>query len=264
MSSSKPQPNTPENSAPKHSAKHSARASRIAAAARWAVLAASALCLLLTGCTATTTGHPAAAADLGRWQPPAILPQHLPDLLLSEHDVNAAAHTTGMAVRTPIPHMWHDEDTISNPACLDTYFPAEANAYQGSHWTAMQGQILDDATTPGSARHALIQALISFRDADSAQQFFGQAKTRWSGCANHSLTVVLHSHAPVTWNFGELRATDTTLTNTQTQASGAGFTCQRALGLANNVIIDTLWCGYDTTSQASDIVDKTTGAISQA
>ncbi|OJZ66808.1 hypothetical protein BRW65_26690 [Mycobacterium paraffinicum] len=260
MSASRPPAKTPENSAPKHSI----RTSRLTATGRWAILAATALCLLLTGCTATTTGRPAAAADLGRWQPPAILPQHLPDLLLSENDINSAAHTTGMAVRTPITHMWHDEDTISNPACLDTYFPAEANAYQGTNWTAMQGQILDDATTPGSARHALVQALISFRDADSAQQFFSQAKTRWSGCANHSLTVVLHSHAPVTWNFGELRATDTTLTNTQTQASGEGFTCQRALGLANNVIVDTLWCGFDTTSQASDIVAKTTGAISQA
>lgn len=264
MNAPSPHQITPTNVTGKQSTKHSARGSRRTAIARWVVLAGIALCLLLTGCTATTTGHPAAAPDLGRWQPAPILPTQMAGLLLSEHDINATAHTTDMAVRTPITRMWHDEDTISNPACLDAYFPAEANAYEGSNWTNLQAQILDDATAPHSARHALIQALISLRDADSAQQFFNQAKARWSGCANHSLTVVLRSHAPVIWNFAELQATDTTLAITQTQADGEGFTCQRALGLANNLIIDTLWCGFDTTSQASDIVTKTTAAISQA
>jgi hypothetical protein len=45
VSASEPPPRTPENSAPKHSA----RASRPTAAVRWAPLGATALCLLLTG-----------------------------------------------------------------------------------------------------------------------------------------------------------------------------------------------------------------------
>ena len=236
---------------------------RFAATVRGAILAAVALTLLLTGCTATTTGHPAAAPDLGHWQPPVILPQNLADLLLNENDVNTIGHTTAMAVRRPVLRMWHDEDVVSNPDCLGTYSPAEAAAYQGSNWTALQGQILDDAA-PVAPEHALVQVLIGFRDADSAQQFFSQAKTRWSGCANRSITVTPPGHAPVTWDLGEPQATDTTLATMQTQPGGRGPTCQRAIGLANNVIIDTLWCGFDTTSQASDIVSKTTATISQA
>lgn len=241
------------------------RALRRTATIRWAVLAVAAPVLLLTGCTATATatGHPAAAPDLGRWQPPAVLAQHLPDLLLNENDVNTLAHTTAMVVRKPISRMWHDEDIVSNPSCLDTYSPAEAEVYDGSNWTAVQGQILNDAE-PGPPEHALIQALIAFRDAESAQQFFTQAKTRWSGCANQSITVTPPEHAPITWNLGQPQITDTTLATTQTQSPGRGPTCQRALGMANNVVIDTLWCGYDTTTQASDIVAKTTTAISQA
>ncbi|OBG95254.1 hypothetical protein A5697_02205 [Mycobacterium sp. E3251] len=230
---------------------------------RWAILAAVASALSLSGCTATTTGHPAAAPDLGRWQPPAILPQHLADLLLKEDDVNAIAHTTGMTVRKPVTRMWHDDEMVSNPGCLDTYAPAEATAYQGSNWTAVQGQILDDATAV-AREHALLQVLVGFRDADSAQQFFGKSKTSWSGCANRSITVTPPGHAPTTWGLGELQATDTSLAIVQTQPSGRGPICQRAIGLVNNVVIDTLWCGFDTTSQASDIVAKTSAAISQA
>lgn len=230
---------------------------------RCTILTAVALALLLTGCTTTNPGHPGAAPDLGRWQPPAILPQHLADLLLNENDVNAVAHTTAMAVRKPLSRMWHDEETISNPSCLDIYSPAEAAVYQGSNWTAMQGQILDDAA-PVAPEHALMQALIGFRDADSAQQFFSQAKTRWSGCANQSITISAPGHAPITWKLGEPQITDTTLATTQTQPAGHAATCERAMGLANNVIVDALWCGLDTTTQASDIVAKTTNAISHA
>lgn len=240
------------------------RTPRLTAAGRWVILSAATLGLLLTGCTATTTGHPAAAHDLGRWQPPAILPQHLADLLLKENDVNTIAHTTAMAVRKPISRMWHDEEMVSNPSCLDIYQPAEAAVYQGSNWTALQGQILDDAA-PIAPEHALMQALIGFRDADSARQFFRQAKTRWSGCANQSITVTAPGHAPITWNLGQPQITDTTMATTQTQPGGRGATCQRAMGMTNNVIIDAIWCGVDgTTTQASDIVAKTTSVISQA
>lgn len=246
-----------------HTQDTGARRPRFAPTARGALLAGVALALLLTGCTATTTGHPAAAPDLGRWQPPAILPQHLGDLLLTESDVNTIGHTTAMAVRKPVTRMWHDEDVVSDPTCLDTYSPAEATVYQGSNWNAVQGQILDDAA-PVRPEHAMLQVLVGFRDADSAQQFFSQAKTRWSGCANRSITITAPGHAPITWEFGAPQATDTTLATTQTQPDGRGPTCQRAMGLANNVIIDTLWCGFDTSSQASEIVSKITASISNA
>lgn len=236
---------------------------RVGPPVRWVILAGIALALLLTGCMATAVGHPAAAPDLGRWQPPPILPQHLADLLLSENDVNTIGHTTAMAVRQPVSRMFHDETVVSNTSCLDIYSPAEATVYQGSNWTAMQGQNLDD-TGPRGAQHALIQALVGFRDADSAHRFFSQAKKRWSDCANRSLTVTPPGHRPVTFTFGDVHASETTLTATQTQLDSDGFTCQRAMGLANNVIIDILWCGFDTTGQAGDIVTKTTGAISQA
>jgi hypothetical protein len=61
--------------------------------------------------------------------------------------------------------------------------------------------------------------------------------------------------------LGELVATDTALTITQTLGGGDGFACQRAMGVRNNVIIDTLWCGFDTTNQAGEVVAKIAAAM---
>src|SRR5690348_12044160 len=80
------------------------------------VVAAAGLCLFLTGCTVTATGRPAAAPDLGHWQPLPILNPHLGDLLLSAADVNAVGHTAGMMLRTPLTKMGHAEGLVSNPS----------------------------------------------------------------------------------------------------------------------------------------------------
>jgi hypothetical protein len=69
---------------------------------------------------------------------------------------------------------------------------------------------------------------------------------------------------PVTWAFGNLVAGQTMLSIMQTREGGGGVACQRAMGLANNVIIDTLWCGSDTTDQAGEAVAKIAAGVAQA
>jgi hypothetical protein len=237
------------------------RAHRVLAALRCVVLAAAGLCLVLTGCTVAATGRPAAAPDLGHWQPPPILTQRLGDLLLTAGDVNAVGHTTAMAVRMPISELSHSEGLVADARCLDAYSPIQAASYEGSNWTAVQGQLLDDAASPvDPVKHALLQAVVGFRDADSARQFFDDARPRWSACANRPLTITRPGRQPVTWGFGDLVATGTTLSILQTREGGGGFACQRARGLANNVIIDALWCGFDTTNQAGEVITKIAAA----
>ncbi len=229
---------------------------------RAVILAAVGLSLMLTGCTVTGTGRPAAAPDLGRWQPPMIPTARLGDLLLTVGEINSIASTTGMAVRMPISEMSRSETLVSDVNCLDAYSPIQRAVYQGSNWLAVQGQLLEDAPSPANPiNHALVQAVVGFRDADSAQQFFSQAKARWAGCANRPLTIQRPGRTPVTWDFGSVVATETTLSMEQSLGRSV---CQRAMGLANNVIIDTLWCGLDTSNQGSQVVTKIADEISQA
>jgi len=234
---------------------------RVAAGARYVVLAAAALSLMLTGCTVSTTGRPVAGRDLGHWQPPPILNARLGTLLLTAGDVNTVGQTTTMALRRPISEMSHSEDVVSDRNCLDAYSPIEAAVYRDSSWVALKGQFLDNARTRADKKHALLQAVVRFRDADLARQFFNQAKPRWSACANRPLTITQPGDDPVAWTFGDLAATDTTLSLVQTLDGGHGFACQRAVGVRNNIIIDTLWCGFDTANQAGEVVTKIAAAV---
>jgi hypothetical protein len=234
----------------------------ISARLRGATLAAAGLCLILTGCTVTTAGRPAAGPDLGHWQPPPIQAAQVDSLVLSPSEVNAIGGSTNMAVRRTISLLVSDDDTLTDKSCLDIYSPIEESVYRGNNWGVVTGQILNDAAAVGSARHAVIQALVGFRDAEAAQQFFGQAKQRWSACEGKS-AVVMRPGRPVTaWVFRNVVTHDNTLTATQSPSFADGYTCQRAMGLRNNVIIDALWCGFDTTTQAGEVVAKIADAVS--
>ncbi len=238
------------------------RARRILPGVRDVILAATTLCVLLAGCSVSAPGRPVASPNLGHWQPPRILNTRLDHLLLSANDVDAVGQTTNMVLRRPIVEMSHSEGQVSDRNCLDAYSPVEAAVYQDGSWVALEGQFLDNARARAAQRkHALLQAVVRFRDADSAQRFFTQAKPRWSACANRPLTFSQPGDPPVKWTFGGLGATDATLSLVQTLDGGHGFACQRAVGVRNNIIIDTLWCGFDTTNQAGDVVSKIASAV---
>lgn len=237
------------------------RGRRALAGARYLILATTALCLLLSGCTVSAAGRPVAGPHLGRWQPPRILNARLDHLLLTAGDVDAVGQTTNMVLRRPISEMSHSEEQVSDRNCLDAYSPVEAAVYRDGSWVALEGQFLDNARAAAQRKHALLQAVVRFRDADLAQQFFTQATPRWSGCANRPLTFSQPGDPAVKWTFGELVATGASLSLVQTLDGGHGFACQRALGVRNNIIIDTLWCGFDTTNQAGDVVSKIASAV---
>lgn len=237
------------------------RRRRVRGGVRYVILATTAVCLLLSGCTVSATGRPVAAPNLGHWQPPRILNARLDHLLLTAGDVDAVGQTTNMVLRRPISEMSHSEDQVSDRNCLDAYSPVEAAVYGNSSWVALEGQFLDNARAAAQRKHALLQAVVRFRDAEAAQQFFAEAKPRWAGCANRPLNFSQPGDPPVKWVFGELVATSTSLSLVQTLDGGHGFACQRALGVRNNIVIDTLWCGFDTANQAGEVVSKIASAV---
>ena len=236
----------------------------IAAHLRALIFAAAGLSLTLTGCTDHVTGRGAAGPDLGHWQAPLIQPQQLDNLLLGVADVNTIGHATAMTLRAPTSKMERTESVLSDPQCLGPYTSIQAQVYRGSNWTAVRGQMIDDVQSPDTRnRQVLVQAVVGFRDADSARQFFTQAKPTWSACANRPITVDRPGHPPVTYDFGALNSTETTLSMVQTR-HGGDLACQRALGLVNNVIVETEWCGFNTTDQADQVITKITAAATQA
>jgi hypothetical protein len=238
------------------------RTGRVAAGLRGMTFAAVGLCLLLTGCSVTTAGRPTAAPDLGRWQPPPIQPAQLDGLLLSPSEINAIGGSTDLTLRSTLSQMATDDQNLVGRSCLDIYSPIQETVYRDSNWNVVTGQLLNDAGPEGGPRHALIQGLVGFPDADAAKQFFRQAQQRWSGCSGRSAFVVRPGRPMVAWSFRDVENDENTLTATQIPNFSDGYTCQRAMGLRNNVIIDVLWCGFGTTNQAAQVVGKIAAAVS--
>jgi hypothetical protein len=242
--------------------RHARRANRVAVGLRGVTFAAFGLCLMLTGCSVTTAGRPTAAPDLGRWQPAPIQPAQLDGLLLTPSEVNDIGGSTDLTLRSTLSQMATDDENVIGRSCLDIYSPVQETVYRDSNWNVVTGQLLNDAGPEGGPRHALIQALVGFPDAEAAKQFFRQAEQRWSACSGRSAFVVRPGRPPIAWSFRDIETNDNTLTARQIPSFRDGYNCQRAMGLRNNVIIDTLWCGFGTTSQAAQVVGKIAAAVS--
>ena len=97
--------------------------------------------------------------------------------------------------------------------------------------------------------------MVSYPAADAAKKFFGESADRWSHCSNHQVHVAHSGYSQITLTFGSLTKTDTELTMS-VSSGGGGASCQRALAVDNNLIIDVSACGHSITNQASSIVSK--------
>jgi hypothetical protein len=212
------------------------------------------LAMALTGCTATVSGHPVAASTTGKITPPEVSIFALDRLLLSPEAVDAAAHTSGMrVVKGPLTKMWDDSAVVDNPRCLGAWSPAQAEAYAGSDWSVLRGEILKDGSASGEgAQHSVVQMVVHFPKADTAQAFLARSTSVWSECENTTMTAAASDGRRQPWTFGDFTHTDDTLTMTQRKVDG-NATCQRALSVHSNVAIDVMMCGADVTDQAKDI-----------
>jgi hypothetical protein len=78
--------------------------------------------------------------------------------------------------------------------------------------------------------------------AHDANAFFTSSAQRWPACANRQYTT-----GSFTWSVGPVSNTNGTLSAISAQKSPppavVGYTCQRALTVANNVAIDIDTCG---------------------
>lgn len=128
--------------------------------------------------------------------------------------------------------MGNDAGALTDPSCLDIYSPIQQTVYRDSNWNDVRGQVLNDAGPVGGGLAEELLGRLGVTEADQ-------------------------------WAFHDVATTNNTLTATQTPDGGSGYTCQRAMGLRNNVIIDMLWCGFDTTNQAGQVVDKIGAAASR-
>ncbi len=207
---------------------------------------AVALCLGLTGCSATTTGTATPAAPV-----PAPTEQTLPTLLLAAPEVGAALGDDEVVVSREVSAPWDDSARFrsapSGPdgtdlGCLAIAGAAQRAVYAGTGWTALRGQVLREPPTAPDWSHFATQAVVLFPDAQAASDFYHRAGDTWAGCANRELVYAQQLAPDQIWEIGPVNSGPDMLTVARTQRSPMQWSCQRALSVRGNVAIDVEAC----------------------
>ena len=218
----------------------------------------------LASSTTTSTRAPVAQAALA-------------SLLLTPAEVDGALGVTGSKSKEKTEKLQDDNAKQPWPAgwkfpddCLYAMGPGEAPVYAGSGYTAVSG---DDeaASLPPEANEPdpeVGQVLVLFPSANEANAFFSTSTQRWPACANRQFTTPAGTDTPQTdWQVGPVSNAHGTLSTTLTMAiSDNGIvvitmTCQRALTVRNNVVIDVAVIRKEPADLAVKVAGQIAGKV---
>jgi serine/threonine-protein kinase len=226
---------------------------RIALFAAAAILTAAAITITTitvathttnTATTSTTTPPPAPA--------PTVAIADLKALLVSADQISTVMGGSAMTAEPLQENMFDDAANISERDCVGTWLPAQAAAYTGSGWDAVEAQKLR-APDGQVWQHGAIQAVIGFPSLQSAEKFLSAQSAAWKTCAGKRFTVTPPGSPAQQWTFGQFSAVDAASSIPITMDGFAG-SCQRAITARGNVVIDVAACQSEVANQAGTIV----------
>jgi serine/threonine kinase PknH len=186
--------------------------------------------------------------------PDPIAATRLNSLLLSSSDINSIMGATNIQPGKPITSMGTSTMTVSVPDCQGALYTTQDPVYAGSGFTGINGLVSQE---PGDNNdHWVNQAVVAFPTADKAKAFLQSSVDKWKNCAGQTVTVTNSSSKTYRWTFAPIQGSPPKVSVLQTQEGADGWECEHAMGVANNVIIDTNACGYHISDQAGQITDK--------
>lgn len=208
---------------------------------------------------------------------PPLAQAALANLLLAPADIDSALGVTGTKTDKPYDALQPDQTATSMPKGYT--FPAECvyatdaglvPVYADSGNTAVKGEH-DVAQAPAGSNDPppdADQFVVLFPSADKANAFFTTSAQKWPACANRQDTAAGDPDTPdIQWKLGPVANTNGVLTVTATvnaskdgQAIGQQ-SCQRALTVRNNVVIDTMACNKDAGNTAVTIANQIAGKV---
>ena len=213
-----------------------------------ATLAVAVISVLIAGCgTKSNAESPTTTRSM---IPRPLVERELAGLLLSPEQVNVAMGAAGMTVTNNQTSMSDNSATMAPQECLVIDGAAEAPVYANSGYWAERDQSLNDGD---NFTHYLKQAVVLFPTAEKAGVFFDASAQQWPACRQYT-----HTQSESQWSVGQISAANGTLSTTATQlnASAPGWSCERALALRNNVVIDINTCSANATDSALKIADQ--------
>jgi predicted Ser/Thr protein kinase len=205
-----------------------------------------------------TTAQPSATS-----QPIApVAEAALQGLLLSPDQVDTTMGTTGTTVTETTTAMEDNSDHVADQACRPLAGNVIAPVYAGSGWKAFRENVIRE---PGDKwTHGVDQGVVLFSSAQDADAFFTASAQQWPACANRQFTTTVAGKPDQLWTVGPVSNTSGTLSATTTRNVSPGWaweSCQRALTVANNVVIDVDACNLNPSDAPSDAALSTAHQI---
>jgi hypothetical protein len=156
--------------------------------------------------------------------------------LLSVDQINAAMNTTGMSSVGTMTALPDNSFLLSDQTCLPLSAATQVKDYEGSGYSAVLTQVVAK-----SQQSVVDQGVVLFSTRNDAGSFFDKSTRSWSACANRQFTLSANGNSQVQ-TVGPVSNTNGILSATVTPANSPGV-CERALTVANNVVIDITSCG---------------------
>ncbi len=245
--------------------------------------AVAAIGVLLAGCGGSDKGGSASSSSSASSSTTSATPSKpplaqaaLPNLLLTPAEIDTVLGVTGSKSGNTFDALRPDEtpNMFSKgykfpDECVYVTGPGRAPVYAGSGNTAVRGEH-DTASLPPQANEPdpdVTQFVVSFASAEQASAFFTTASQRWPACANRQDTAPADADTPeIHWSVGAVSNVNGVLsTTTSISATKNGQaiseSCQRALSVRNNVVIDAEACRKDPGNAAATVASQIAGKV---
>jgi PknH-like extracellular domain len=143
-------------------------------------------------------------------------------------------------------------DLVSDVDCLGAIYPGEDAVFDGVDWTAIRDELLVEANAEDDGR-LVEQTIVLFDTPDDAVEFFETSKAQWRECAQRKDIEVENG----AWVPAEVKDVDDRSISLKAEVSGTlEGTCQHALGVVSNLIVEGFSCDVDDHDDAQKIASQ--------
>ncbi|HKV19483.1 MAG TPA: sensor domain-containing protein [Mycobacterium sp.] len=218
----------------------------------FALCVAMALGVLTTACTSTVTGVAVKpSSSVPSDDVPPLEESALDGLMLTNSALNKIS---GVELESfyDSDEMNDNADIVSDVDCLGAIYPGEDAVYDGVDWTAIRDELLLEADSEDDGR-LVEQTIVLFDTHDDAVEFFEASKAKWRECAQNKDIEVDNG----AWVPDEVADIDGRSMSLKADVSGTlEGTCQHAMGVVSNVIVEGFSCDADDHDDAQQIASQ--------
>ena len=208
--------------------------------------------VLTTGCTSTVQGaavkpRSSVPAD----NVPAPEDADLEGLMLSNSALNKIS---GVELESfySAEEMNDNADLVTDRDCLGAIYPGEDAVYANTDWTAIRDELLLEASGEDHGR-LVEQTLVLFDTSDKAVEFFEASKDTWRKCAQIK-DIEVEGGA---WVPDQVQDVDERTMSLKAAVSGSlEGTCQHAMGVVSNLIVEGFSCDADDHDDAQKVASQ--------